>query len=117
MTRSETERANRAAADAAPVLFASWKLEGGELVRRMSQPSEDRILELNQRIRIEEPLKHLGWGQWVLQVPELHWWRLKKKYPDLNAPHGPTRTKAWLTLMAAPDGDQSRVRERDRARI
>ena len=109
MTRSETDRA--------PNLFASWKVEGDSLVRKMWQPSEDRILEENQRIRIEEPLKHLGWGSWVLCVPELHWWRLKKKYPDLNAPHGPTRTKAWLKLMASPEGDQYRVKERNRARI
>ena len=109
MTRSET--------DNAPVLFASWKVEAGELVRKMWQPSEDSILEQNQRIRIEEPLKHLGWGQWVLQVPELHWHKLKKKYPDLNAPHGPTRTTAWLKLMASPEGDQYRVKERNRARI
>ena len=101
----------------APQLFASWKFEGGALVRRMVQPNEDAILERVQRMRIEEPLKTLGWGQWMLCVPELHWLRLKKKYPDLNAPHGPTRTTAWMKLMNSSEGDQYRVRERNRARI
>ena len=108
---------NRSETDNAPILFADWKVEGDNLVRKMWQPSEDSILEANQRMRIEEPFRHLGWGMWALCVPELHWHRLKQKYPDLNAPHGPTRTTAWLKLMASPEGDQYRVRERDRARI
>ena len=101
----------------APQLFAKWKFEGGQLVRTMVQPNEDAILERVQRMRLEDPLRTLEWGQWVLCVPELHWLRLKQRYPDLNAPHGLTRTQAWMRLMNSPEGDQYRVRERNRARI
>ena len=100
-----------------PVFFDSFKWEGGQLVRKRVQPTEDRILEHNARMRNEpEAFGNLSFAGLELCIPLLHLERLQKKYPDLKSTDGKTRTNAWLAFMGSAEADPYRVRHRSRAR-
>ena len=98
-------------------LFSSWKWEGDTLVRRQIQPARDSILEFNQELRKNEgALQHLSFAGAELNIPDLDLIRLQKKYPELNSPHGETRTRAWLKFMGSAEADPYRLRDRKRPR-
>ena len=98
------------------MLFASWKMEGDNLVRRMQQETKP-ILEHNSEVRKNpNALRSLEWGALALNIPELHYWRLVKKYPDLKSVHGPTKTAAWKKFLNSSESDPYRYHDRNRAR-
>ena len=99
------------------VLFADFKIEGGELVRRIRQPSEDRILDRNRELR-KNPgaLRELTFAGLELNIPVLHYERLTAKYPDLHSLSAETRTRAWRKFMGSSEADPYRVRDRKKAR-
>ena len=99
------------------VLWGSWSIEGGELVRKVTQPSEDPILERNRELRKNPAALHsLDSMGLELTIPELHYWRLVKKYPELGAPDAATKTRAWRRFMGSSESDPYRVKDRRRAR-
>lgn len=99
------------------VLFASWRMEGTQLVRRVAQPSESLILQLNQQIRNDPgAVRSLDWAKPYLKIPERAILALRKKYPDLASPHTHTRTKAWLKFLRSSESDPYRLQHRSRAR-
>ena len=98
------------------VLFADWKVEGDNLVRRVQQDTR-HILEFNSEIRKNpDALRSLEWGALALQIPELHYWRLVKKYPDLIAKHAHTKTQAWMKFLNSSESAPYRYHDRSRAR-
>ena len=99
------------------VLFADWKLEGRNLVRRMVQPGADAILSANsERRKDPESVRKLDWGKLVMRIPENHLYMLQKKYPELASPHGPTSYLAWLKFHNSAESEPYRLQSRSRAR-
>jgi len=99
------------------VLFASWRMEGTQLVRRVTQPSESLILQLNEQIRSEPgAVRAMDWGKLYLQIPRRALLALRKKYPDLSSPHSHTRTQAWHKFLRSSESDPYRLQHRSRAR-
>ena len=99
------------------VLFASWKMEGTQLVRRVVQPSEPLILELNQQVRNDPgAVRKMEWAKPYLNIPTRALYALWKKYPDLKSLHSHTRTKAWLRFLRSSESDPYRLQHRSRAR-
>ena len=49
------------------VIFAEWEVTSdGRLLRKMIQPTEDRILSSNDELRKSpDALKRLEWGEWI----------------------------------------------------
>ena len=98
-------------------LLASWKVEDGKLVRRMTQPREDRILDdLSEIRKSPDALRNLEWAGWELSIPELHFHRLVQKYPELQAPDREICLKAWKRFLGTSEADPYRVRDRRRLR-
>lgn len=98
-------------------LFASWKMEQGQLVRTIVQPNEDAILNQNRELQKDPGIvKTLEWGRLALSVPENVYWYLVKKYPDLNAPNAMARRAAWLKIYNDRDYADLRVTARSMAR-
>ena len=99
------------------VLFASWRLEGKQLVRRVTQPSEPLILQLNQQVRNDkDAVRKMDWAKPYLNIPTRALLALWKKYPDLKCPDSEIRTKAWLKFLATSESDPFRLQHRSRAR-
>jgi hypothetical protein len=98
-------------------LFAQWRIEQGHLVRTVTQPREDRILDANRELRkAPGALRPLSWAGLELSIPELHYYRLVKKYPELASRDGETKTRAWRRFLASSEADPYRVRDRSLAR-
>lgn len=98
-------------------LFADWRIQQGNLVRRIRQPREDLILDANAELRKNpDALRTLPGMGWALCIPELHWLRLRKTHPELFAPDATTQQKAWHRFIASSEADQYRIRDRRRQR-
>ena len=99
-------------------LLANWRVVDGQLVRTMTQPREDVILEANRELRKNpaaiRPMSFMGWE---LCMPELNYYALIKKYPDLAAPDKDTSLRAWKKFLRTSEADPYRVRDRRRARV
>lgn len=96
-------------------LLASWRIVDGQLVRTMTQPREDSILEANVELRKSpDALRELSYGKWMLSIPELHYHRIVQKHPDLAALHMHTRHQAWKKFINSSEAAPYRVRNRRR---
>lgn len=89
-----------------------YRMEGGVLVRRQTQPNEQQLLERNAKLRREGGLADLTFAGDQLRIPEIAFYALKVKYPDLAAPDGEIRTKAWKRFYASSEADPYRVRDK-----
>ena len=99
------------------VLFASWKVEGDKLVRRLVQPGDRAILSANSERRKDvDSIRKLDWGKLVMRIPENHLLILGKKYPDLVSPHAHTSYLAWLKFHQSAESEPYRLQPRSRAR-
>ena len=98
-------------------LLANWRVVDGQLVRTMTQPREDVILRELQEIRKSpEALRSTEGFGWELSIPELHFHRLIKKYPELQSPDREISLKAWKRFLGTSECDPYRVRDRRRHR-
>ncbi len=96
-------------------LRATWKVEQGHLVRRLTQPDRDAIMDANAELRKNEgALRPLSFAGLALRIPDLDLMRLWKKYPDLKAPDAATRRAAWLRFIGSAEADPYRVQDRKR---
>ncbi len=99
------------------ILFADWKLEGGQLVRRIVQPGAATILSDNsERRKDTDSIRKLDWAKLVMRIPENHLLMLCKKYPDLGSPHAHTSYLAWLKFHNSSESDPYRLQPRNLAR-
>jgi hypothetical protein len=94
-------------------LFISEFIEhGSELAHKLTQPTEDVILERNRRLRNNPgAINDLGkgkeggtWGRWVASIPELNYNAAIKAGYELDA-KDPKRRSAEITrFLATPIG-------------
>jgi len=99
------------------VIFETWKVEQGQLVRRAHQPDRSRILDANAELRKNpEALRDLSFMGDRLAIPKLDYLRLQRIMPELNAKDAATRTAAWKKFYASSAADPYRVKHRNRAR-
>ena len=89
-----------------------WMISAGKLFRRQTQPNRELLLERNAKLRREGGLADLTFAGLELRIPEIDYYQLRKKYPDLNAPDGEIRTKAWRRFAASSEADPYRIRDR-----
>ncbi len=73
--------------------------EPGKVYTKRTQPTSDRILEANQRIRNERTDKNISFGRHVACIPFNDYMVLKKKFPELSAKDGEVRTRAWARIL------------------
>jgi len=92
--------------------FITHAHEPGKVYTKQTQPTEDIILNRNERKRIEKPLRDLSFGRHVACIPVLHYQMLKKKYPDLDSKDGKVKTAAWAKILKDPDNKKYLVQER-----
>jgi len=76
----------------------------------MSTNIRQARLENNQRMRIERPTRDLEWARWTLSIPQLDWYYLTKKYPDLTSLDKKTRETALAKFMASSESAPYKVR-------
>ena len=99
------------------VLFSEWHFEGGDLVRKQTQPSRELILDRNAELK-KNPgaINHLSFAGLELTIPTLDLIVLQKKYPALASANGQERKDAWLRFMGTAEADPYRIRDRSKAR-
>lgn len=99
------------------MLRHDYKVSGGVLIRTETQPDENRILQANQEVRRNpDALRNLSFAGLELRIPEIAYYALRKKYPELNSPDAEIRTKAWRRFLATSEADEYRMRPKRRAR-
>lgn len=99
------------------VLLSKFKMEGGTLVRKQTQPSREMILDHNAELRKNEgALNNLSFAGLELNIPLLDLTVLQKKYPALKSTIAHERRDAWLKFMGSSESDPYRVRDRRKAR-
>ena len=86
-----------------PGMLTQFRMEQDHLVRIRTQPDRKMILDHVERRRIDKsvPDKSEALGRPALTIPEMDYWDLIEKYPDLDPKNGctATQTKAWLKFM------------------
>ena len=88
--------------------------EGGQIIGESIQPGATIMLDGIKTIRDNRLAKSLDWGRVELEIPEIQLINLKRRYPDLGAPDGETKTKAWKRFAQSPESLPYRVRGRGR---
>jgi len=73
------------------------------------------VLQRNQSLRnLANPLGHQDWGSSVLNIPELDFYVLCKRYPDLMSPDAEIMTRAYEKFLRSPESEPYRIRNTDR---
>ena len=81
----------------------------GELL----QPGRQAILERNAELRKNpDALQHLESMGLELTIPEVDYYILQQKYPELKSSCATTRSLAWAKFMRSSESDPYRVRPR-----
>jgi len=77
----------------------------------MSTDIRGAILERNRELRRNpDALQDLSFGRKVLDIPELDYWHLRAKYPDIFEGDKDTRAKALARFLASPESAPYKVR-------
>lgn len=86
------------------------------LPRGTKQGNQHRKRGLNalQDIRNNGGLGHNEFGSVVLSIPELDFYVLARRFPDLVAPDPETNRKAWDKFLVSPESAPYRTRNTDR---
>jgi hypothetical protein len=101
-------------------LFKSEFIEHGtELCHKLTQPTEDIILERNKRLRNNQgAINDLGkgndggtWGRWVASIPEIDYNMAIKAGYDLNSKDPKLRTAEMNRFLATPIGRACLIQE------
>lgn len=82
----------------------------GRVEHHVFQPGRRSILEQVEKIRTEKVAQSFNWGRVELEIPELDYWMLVRKNPELISADGETKTRAWKKFIANPDNRKYRVR-------
>jgi hypothetical protein len=98
-------------------IFGSWKVEGMQLVRTLTQPRLPQILEANsERRKNPDSMRKLDWAKMVMSIPENDWYLLRRQNPDLAAPDAEIQTRAWLAFYNSSESLPYRLHDRNLAR-
>ena len=90
--------------DNVPIMKSQLKLTPDwTMHHRVSQPSENVILERNKRVRNEKPLKDLSFGRQVASVPFILWsWAIENGF-DLSNTDAKTAEKEMFRFLRTTD--------------
>lgn len=85
-----------------------------KVASRAPNPERKRVLELNQSVRqAHEQMAHLDIGSLVLQIPELDYYVLMRRFPELDSRDAEIQRKAWDKFLRDPRSEPYRVRRND----
>jgi len=77
--------------------------EPGRVVVNTTQPDKHLILERNKQIRQNKLERDLSFGRHVACIPVEDLEVLKRKFPELTARDGHTRTRMWARILKSPE--------------
>lgn len=81
-------------------------------------PLRSSILELNQSVReAKEQMGHLDCGSLVMQIPELDYYVLLRRFPELNSVDPTENKNAWDKFLRSPEAAPYRLRRNDGRRV
>lgn len=87
--------------------------EPGMVYTKQIQPSEDIILERNQRLRNESgSTKDLGFGRLVATIPIITMMEWEKKYPELTKGDAKMRSQFLIGLLKQTENKKFLVRDK-----
>lgn len=90
--------------------FARFGLPAGPATGNRGRSSH---LEFLQRLRTEQPkLPDLDCGAAMLSIPELDYYVLLERFPDLKSPDTEIKRRAWIKLANSEVGRIYRVKDR-----
>lgn len=89
-----------------------YDVSGGVLRRVQTQPNERALLERNAKLRREGGLADLTFAGHELRIPEIAYYALLRKNPDLASHDGQIRRQAWVRFIASAGSLKYRTRDR-----
>lgn len=86
------------------VFKAEYEVQGDKLVRALTQPSENLILERNSELR-KNPgvMRDLSFGRLLATIPFNDIEALRRKYPVLKFGDAEQIAKAWMKIFHMPE--------------
>jgi hypothetical protein len=95
--------------------FSQFKLFGFPSGTKAGNAARKATLNLNKELRnLTDPLGHMPWGSTILQIPELDFYVLVKRYPELVSPDPEISTKAFDKFLRSSESLPYRVRVTDK---
>lgn len=94
------------------VFKSEIKLEDGILHRKLTQPSEELILERNKRIRNECIIGDLSFGRQVACIPLNDYEMLCRKYPDLVKGDAKQKAARLHKILSSSEGKKYLVQDK-----
>jgi hypothetical protein len=94
---------------------SQFKLYGFPSGSKKGNAGRKEVLNLNKELRnLTNPLGHQPWGSTILQIPELDFYVLVKRYPDLMSADAEISTRAYDKFLRSPESEPYRVRTTDK---
>jgi hypothetical protein len=85
-----------------------------EFVSHTGNQMRRAVLETNKQFRnAAEQAPHMDFGSIVLTLPELDFYVLARRYPDLVSPDPEISTKAWDKFLRSSESQPYKVRATD----
>lgn len=95
--------------------LSQFKMFGLPEGTKRGNETRRQVLTLNKELRnLDNPMGHHDWASNILNIPELDYYVLVKRYPDLQAPDAEISTRAWDKFLRSPESEPYRVRRTDR---
>ncbi len=95
------------------VFKTEFKYDGEKLHRKLTQPTEELILERNKQLRNnQEVQRDLTFGRQVASIPFNDYEALKRKYPELAKGDSQQRQKTLLRILNSSEGKKYLIRDR-----
>lgn len=79
-------------------------------------PERRQILEQAHQLRVDGIRPGTPWAGSELMIPELDYYVLVRRFPDLSSPDSEIRLKAWKRFLATSAADPYRVNPKNLAR-
>jgi hypothetical protein len=94
------------------VFKADYEIHGDQLVRRLTQPTENIILNRNAELR-KNPgaIRDMSFGRMVASIPFNDYEFLRRKYPELVYGDAEQRQKCMYKILSSSEGARFLVRD------
>lgn len=95
--------------------LSQYKMFGFPKGTKKGNRERREVLERNQKLRNRaEPLGHQPWGSSVLNIPELDFYVICNRYPDLMSPDAEIMSRAFEKFLRSPESEPYRIRNTDK---
>ena len=86
------------------VFKSEYEVQGDKLVRALTQPTENLILERNNELR-KNPgmIRDLSFGRWLATIPFNDIEALRRKYPELVHGDAQLVAQTWMKIFHMPE--------------